>query len=127
MSNTMKYTEFLKLSPGDIVRGKLSERTFVVTANYGGRVTAVDSVDITNPNEWDLLVFQGIHCLDNGAQQQESKERAKQIVQQSKAGSEDSTQISAIADSLDDMNQVSIYDRNKINQHIAALRKLLPC
>lgn len=41
-------------------------------------------------------------------------------------GSEPS-EIFAIADSLDDMNQVSVYDRNKINQHIAALRKLLPC
>lgn len=54
----------------------------------------------------------------------ESKELAQQHL--TKQGSWP-TEISAIADSLDDMNQVSVYDRNKINQHIAALRKLLPC
>lgn len=31
-------------------------RTFVVTGNYGGRVTAVATVDITNPPEWKVVL-----------------------------------------------------------------------
>lgn len=42
------------LRPGDIVRHKSSYDAYVVTANFGGRVTAVRSVDITNPDEWCL-------------------------------------------------------------------------
>jgi hypothetical protein len=44
------------LSVGDVVRHCADkDTTYVVTANYGGRVTAVRSVDITNPEEWEYL------------------------------------------------------------------------
>lgn len=48
-------THLGELKTGDIVRGKISHRTYVVTANYGTRVTAVATQDITNPSEWDVL------------------------------------------------------------------------
>lgn len=44
------------LQRGDIVQPHGDSRTFVVTANYGGRVTAVASVDMTNPTEWELVL-----------------------------------------------------------------------
>lgn len=43
------------LKPGDIVRHVAGAESYVVTANYGDRVTAVRSVDITHPNEWQVL------------------------------------------------------------------------
>jgi hypothetical protein len=51
----MTYDEMRQLQPGDIVRGKGSSQSYVVTANYGSRVTAVRTVDLTNPSEWDLV------------------------------------------------------------------------
>lgn len=44
-----------ELKTGDIIRGKISHRTFVVTANYGNHVTAVASQDVTNPAEWEVF------------------------------------------------------------------------
>lgn len=43
------------LKPGDIVRGKISHRTWMVIANYGDRVTAVATQDITNKDEFRIL------------------------------------------------------------------------
>jgi hypothetical protein len=43
------------LEVGDIVKGKSSGYAFIVTANYGDRVTAVLTVDITNAIEWEVL------------------------------------------------------------------------
>ena len=54
----MSENEMRKLQVGDIVRGKLTGMVFVVTANYGNRVTAVRTVDITNPDEWEALSVQ---------------------------------------------------------------------
>ena len=51
----MTSEEFASLNVGDIVSGKASQQSYVVTANYGGRVTAVISTDLTNPSEWDLV------------------------------------------------------------------------
>ena len=52
----MTKEDFLSLKEGDIVRGKLSWMAFVVTGNYRPHhVTAVRSVDITCPNDWDLV------------------------------------------------------------------------
>ena len=59
----MTEYEFMCLQTGDIVRQKSTgdtledwlKNSYVVTANYGGRVTAVRTVDITNPGEWDLI------------------------------------------------------------------------
>jgi hypothetical protein len=53
----MTYDEMHQLQPGDIVRGNGSSQSYVVTANYGSRVTAVRTVDLTNPNEWDLVAL----------------------------------------------------------------------
>lgn len=53
----MTKTQMKELGIGDLVRHKdyQDPRLFVVTGNYGGHVTAVDSVDITNPEEWDVI------------------------------------------------------------------------
>lgn len=52
---------FKNLVRGDIVRSKLDHRTFVVTGNYGDRVIAVTSVDMTHPSEWEVVVKQDIY------------------------------------------------------------------
>jgi hypothetical protein len=40
---------------GMLIRSKNGANiVYVVTANYGTRLTAVRSVDITNPNEWEV-------------------------------------------------------------------------
>ena len=51
----MTTDDFSKLAVGDIVRHRLANSRFVVTANYGGRVTAVQTADITSPSEWALV------------------------------------------------------------------------
>lgn len=51
----MTDEEFRALDRGDVVASRHSHRVVVVTGNYGGRVTAVDSADITNPREWALV------------------------------------------------------------------------
>jgi len=51
----MKPEDLKQLQPGDIVRGKSSEISYVVTANYGTRVTAVRTQDITNAEEWEIV------------------------------------------------------------------------
>jgi hypothetical protein len=55
----MTPEEFKNLNTGDIVRSKLSSEALVVTANYGSRVTAVRSADLTNPSEWELIQKSG--------------------------------------------------------------------
>ena len=47
--------DFVKLSQGDTVKHVTSEVTYTVMGNYGGRATAVKTMDITNPQEWELL------------------------------------------------------------------------
>lgn len=44
-----------ELKVGDVIRGRSSGRMYIVTANYGTRVTAVDSADVTNAPEWEVL------------------------------------------------------------------------
>jgi len=51
----MTDQEFKNLERGDIVRHAEGISSYVVTDNYNGRVTAVDSADITNPEEWILM------------------------------------------------------------------------
>ena len=50
----MTEQQFKSLKAGDIVRGVFSGQSYVVAANYGDRVTAVRTVDVTNPHEWQL-------------------------------------------------------------------------
>lgn len=47
---------FRNLKTGDIVKPIGDHRCFVVTSNYGDHVTAVATVDMTNPSEWDLVM-----------------------------------------------------------------------
>lgn len=53
----MDADEFKDLDIGDIVRHVHNgiEGIWVVTGNYGGRVTAAQTVDMTNPNEWEVI------------------------------------------------------------------------
>jgi hypothetical protein len=51
----MTPKDMKSLDRGDLVRSKWEGRTYVVSANYGDRVTAVDTIDITNPSEWQLI------------------------------------------------------------------------
>lgn len=44
--------DLYKLQRGTIIKHVLDQRPFVVTANYGDRVTAVATVDVTNMSEW---------------------------------------------------------------------------
>lgn len=44
-----------ELTRGDIVRSKKGFNTYIVCGAYGDRATAVKSVDITNPDEWEIL------------------------------------------------------------------------
>jgi hypothetical protein len=54
MFETMSKKDLEDLKVGDIVRGKLSKISFLVTGNYGGRVTAVKTVDLTSPDNWEV-------------------------------------------------------------------------
>lgn len=46
-----------QLKIGDIIKHASTDgKTYIVTNNYGDRVTAVASADVTNPGEW--LVFE---------------------------------------------------------------------
>jgi hypothetical protein len=51
----MTHEEFAHLKRGDLVRGKWSGVAYIVTSHYGSHVTAVRTVDLTNPAEWDLV------------------------------------------------------------------------
>lgn len=52
MATYRKVERFNQLQRGTIIRHLRDERTFVVTANYGDRVTDVASVDVSNLSEW---------------------------------------------------------------------------
>lgn len=47
--------EMRSLQAGDIVRGKTYGQAYIVTGNYGDHVTAVRSIEISNPIEWDIV------------------------------------------------------------------------
>lgn len=51
----MTQDEFRALQPGAVVRSKANGLGYIVTANFGGRVTAVRTADLTNPCEWDVV------------------------------------------------------------------------
>lgn len=53
MSKPWKVIDNIKeLQPGDMILSVASGITYIVTANYGNRVTAVRTVDVTNLQEW---------------------------------------------------------------------------
>lgn len=43
------------LKRGDLIRHKHSPYAYVVCANYGDRLTAIRSVDVSNPVEWEQV------------------------------------------------------------------------
>lgn len=51
----LQMLDFKNLKVGDLVRGRSSKQVYVVTGNYGNRVTAVETVDLTNPIEWEKI------------------------------------------------------------------------
>jgi hypothetical protein len=51
----MSETEFQHLQPGDIIVSVFSGQPYLVAANYGTRVTAVQTADVTNASEWTLV------------------------------------------------------------------------
>jgi len=44
-----------ELKVGDIIRHKSGGKSLLVESHYGNRVTAVRTVDVQNPIEWDVL------------------------------------------------------------------------
>jgi hypothetical protein len=56
----MTPEELKALNVGDIIRHRgsymgMGAAAMVVTGNYGDHVTAVRTVNVSNPDEWDLL------------------------------------------------------------------------
>lgn len=51
----MTKDEFNGLKTGDIIKNQGNDLPVVVMVNYGDRVTAVQTFDVTNPQEWDIL------------------------------------------------------------------------
>ena len=58
----MTKDEMAALNRGDLVRSKLNNRQFVVTSNYGSHATAVDSCNMTNPDEWEFVELYCNEC-----------------------------------------------------------------
>lgn len=48
--------EFYNLERGDIITSKLTDEVAIVTGDYGSRITAVKTFDITNPVEWSVTL-----------------------------------------------------------------------
>jgi hypothetical protein len=60
----MNKTEFQALMPGDIVKSVMSCERFMVSSNYGDRATAVNTKDLTNPAEWELVAKANIQRMN---------------------------------------------------------------
>jgi hypothetical protein len=58
----MTIDEMKDLKPGDLIRHVAGSRAYVVTRNDGGRITAVRTIDVTNPPEWEKV--DGRHDAD---------------------------------------------------------------
>lgn len=59
MESGVTEDEFRALQPGDLVRHKHSSSAAIVHANFGKRVTAVRTFDLTNPCEWNRVAPDG--------------------------------------------------------------------
>ena len=51
----MTEDEFKNLTRGDIVRHKGLGDSWLIDMSYGNRKTAIRTVDLTNPDEWELI------------------------------------------------------------------------
>ena len=60
----MTKAEFEGLQPGDVIRGKSSFMTYIVTQTFKDRVTAVRTIDLTNHVEWDLIAKSQLEFLN---------------------------------------------------------------
>ena len=47
--------EISELETGMVVRNKGSENAYIITANHLQHATAVRTIEITNPSEWEVL------------------------------------------------------------------------
>jgi len=61
----MTRDEFQNLKRGDIVRHVMDAQSYVVTETCRNRVTAVRTIELTNPVEWLLVVKDGKRIDDN--------------------------------------------------------------
>ena len=50
----MTKDELKNLKEGDVIASMFDGKVYMVTGNYGDRATAVRTVDVTNPAEWEL-------------------------------------------------------------------------
>lgn len=50
----MLRSELKHLTRGTVIHSDITNETYIVTGNYGSHVTAVKTVDVTNPSEWSL-------------------------------------------------------------------------
>ncbi len=57
----MTKEEFKNLSRGDIIRHKDKTQSALVDVTFGDRVTAVQTIDVTNPEEWDIVCKAGYY------------------------------------------------------------------
>lgn len=53
---SMTKEQFNSLSRGDIVRARFSNESWMVDGVYGDRITVVATGDMTNPEEWELIL-----------------------------------------------------------------------
>ena len=51
----MTKDQLRHLHEGDCIQSELTGLNYIVTGNYGDRVTAVQTVDVTCPEEWRLI------------------------------------------------------------------------
>lgn len=52
----MNKEQMRNIRPGDVVRNKADRgHAYIVHCNYGNRITAVRTADITNHEEWELV------------------------------------------------------------------------
>ena len=69
----MTRDEFLNLQPGDLILSKSGERSLIVTGNYGNKVTAIMTIDITNPEEWQLILHTRMRRLQKRVRELEAR------------------------------------------------------
>jgi len=62
----MTNEEFKDLNTGDIVKHTTSIESVIVMSNYGARVTAARTYDITNPTEWELISKHHFKRIEKG-------------------------------------------------------------
>ncbi len=53
----MNSEELKTLKPGTHLRSRATGELYMVTGNYGERATAVATVDITQPVEWEIAAW----------------------------------------------------------------------